>query len=88
MSAAILNALMEVLNEDDARAVIDHRKTTIKKPLTVRGAQLLANQFAQVDDTTAAVDMMIERAWQGFKAEWFMQQTGRAAPTASTAFLR
>lgn len=73
MANQILQALMVVLSEEDARAVIDHRKITIKKPLTLRAAQNLAKQFALVGDKTAAVDLMIDRAWRGFKAEWVPQ---------------
>lgn len=65
-----------VLNAEDAMAVIDHRKITIKKPLTLRGAKNLARQFALVDDPTAAVDMMIDKAWRGFNAEWYFNSTG------------
>jgi hypothetical protein len=77
MTKQILETLMTVLSEDDAKALIDHRKTTIKKPLTVRAAQNLVRQLAQVDDPSVAVDMIIDRCWQGFKADWYF----RAAPT-------
>ena len=88
MSQDILEALKTVLSEDDARAVIDHRRVTIKKPLTVRAAQNMAKQFAMVDDPTEAVDFMIDRGYQGFKAAWLHNANqGRGRMQASTANL-
>jgi hypothetical protein len=70
MSQAILNELMAVLDEDRAIAVIDHRRVTIKKPLTVHAARLLAKRLAEWGDANEAADLMIERCWQGFNVEW------------------
>jgi hypothetical protein len=70
MSQAILHELLRVLDEDRALAVIDHRKVTIKKPLTVHAAKLLAKRLAEWGDANEAADLMIERCWQGFDASW------------------
>lgn len=67
---AILDALMTVLDEDHAVGVIEHRRVTIKKPLTVFAAKLLAKRFAEWGDANEAAELMIERAWQGFQASW------------------
>ena len=84
-----------VMPLDDAKAVVDHRRITIKKPLTCRAASNLTKQFKLVAEAygdaevTEAVDMMIDKAWQGFKAQWYFN--ARTAPqgrvTSSTARL-
>jgi hypothetical protein len=79
MSKQILETLMEVLSEEDAKDVMVHRETTIKAPLTERGAKNLVRQFALVDDTSAAVDLMIDKCWRGFKAEWFFNEMSSGA---------
>lgn len=70
MSQAILNELMAVLDEDHAHAVIEHRRVTIRKPLTVYGAKRLASKLAAWGDANEAADIMIDRLWQGFECEW------------------
>lgn len=67
---AILDALMTVLDERHAHAVIEHRRFTIKKPLTVYAAERLAAKLAEWGDANEAVDIMIDRCWQGFNADW------------------
>lgn len=66
---SVKSELMNVVDEDHAQAVIEHRKA-IKKPMTVRAAQLLAGKFAKCQNPNAAVDMMISSGWQGFEPEW------------------
>lgn len=67
--SSVKSELMKVVDEDHAQAVIEHRKA-IKKPMTVRAAQLLAGKFAKCQNPNAAVDMMISSGWQGFEPEW------------------
>lgn len=67
---AILDALMSVLDERHARAVIEHRRVTIKKPLTTYAADRLAKKLAAWGDANDAADIMIDRCWQGFDAGW------------------
>jgi hypothetical protein len=69
-SLAILDALMTVLDAEHAQAVVEHRRVTIKKPLTEYAAKLLAKKFASWGDANEAADIMIERAWQGFDSSW------------------
>lgn len=61
--------LVEVIGEDRANSVIEHRKF-LKKPLTERAAKLLANEFSKTKDPKEAADLMVMNGWQGFKASW------------------
>lgn len=71
MSAqTIIDALMPTLDEDHAIAVVEHRRVTIKKPLTVFAARLLAKRFAAWGDPNEAAEIMIEKCWQGFDPAW------------------
>lgn len=74
MSRAVQDALMTVLDEDHALAVIEHRRVTIKKPLTVFAAKLLAKRFAAWIDPNQAAEIMIEKVWQGFDASWMQNR--------------
>lgn len=69
----IIDALMTVLDEDRAMAVVDHRRA-LRKPLTVHAANLLAKQFARCLDPNEGADEMIMRGWQGFKPEWVRER--------------
>ena len=62
-------ALAEAVPLETAIGVVDHRKS-IKRPLTVYAAKLLAKQFAMCGNPQAAADHMILRGWQGFKVSW------------------
>ena len=76
---AILDALLAVLDEEYALAVMEHRKAK-KCPLTPLAARILAKQFALCPDPKAAVEEMLNRGWTGFKADWMArpkQNTGR-----------
>lgn len=79
-------ALEVVLDSSRAGQVIDHRQR-IRKPLTVRAAELLAGQFAECPDPNAAADAMVLNGWQGFKPEWMDRQQSRGSPprTSSSA---
>lgn len=62
-------ALGAVLSKEQAQAVIAHRRT-LKKPLTLHAARLLASQLALAAEPDRAADLMILRGWQGFAPEW------------------
>lgn len=68
-SFAVIDALMAVLDEEHAHAVVDHRRA-LRKPLTLHAARLLAKQFALCANPNEGADEMIMRGWQGFKPEW------------------
>lgn len=66
----ILANLLAVLDEEHARAIIEYRRVTIKKPLTAYGAKLLAGKLAAWGDPNEAADIMMDKLWQGFEVEW------------------
>ena len=74
-------ALECVLDANRAGQVLDHRQR-LRKPLTVRAAELLAGQFAECPDPNAAADAMVLNGWQGFKPEWMSRQQTRGSPQA------
>lgn len=71
--------MAKVLDDERARAVVDHRQK-IRKPLTVHAARLLAAKFAETTDPNAAADLMIERGWQGFDPAWVATRGRTEAP--------
>lgn len=85
--------LLTSLDEDHADAVLEHRQRS-RKPLTVRGAQLLAGKFAECPDANQAADLMVLNGWQGCEPAWVarhLEEAGRSArphrqPTLSEAF--
>jgi len=66
----VIDELCAVLDMDHAEAVMEHRRITIKKPLTKMAAKLLAKRFAEWGDANEAAEIMIEKAWQGFERAW------------------
>lgn len=73
----ILQNLMTVLDEDHAKAVVEHRAVTIRKKLTPFAAKLLAKRLSEWGDANEAAEIMIERCWQGFQASWVRDRTPR-----------
>lgn len=67
--------LGRVLDPEHARAVVEHRNR-LRKPMTARGAALLALSLSQAHDPNAAADEMIERGWQGWKPDWGRSSQG------------
>lgn len=67
--AEVIAALQSHLSPDIAEAYFDHRKA-MKKPLTVKAAQLNAKEFGKTTNPDAAAELAIRNGWQGFKAEW------------------
>ena len=65
----VIAELRQVLDEERAAAVVEHRRT-IRKPLTAHAARLLARSFGAAPDPNAAADVMIGRGWQGFDVGW------------------
>jgi hypothetical protein len=84
---SVLANLMTVLSEEHALAVIEHRRITIRKPLTAFAAKLLARRFAEWGNPNEAAEIMIERAWQGFDPGWVRLAT-RHKPTTLASMWR
>ena len=82
---AIIDALLTVLDQEHAEAVVEHRRVTIKKPLTEYAAKLLAKRLAEWADPNEAADIMIERAWQGFNPSWVKDRPQRSTNYADAA---
>lgn len=72
-------ALECVLDAEHAASVIDHRQR-IRKPLTLKAAQLLAVEFAKCPDPNAGADAMVLNGWQGFDPKWMDRQQARGSP--------
>lgn len=66
--------LLTALSEQDADDVIEHRRITIRKPLTTRAAKELVKEFIKFGNPALAVETMIKRTWRGFEAEWMRNQ--------------
>jgi hypothetical protein len=69
--------LAPIVGDQSARDIIAYRRK-IKKPLTERAARAVANELAKVPQPRReeAIDHWLNKAWQGFKAEWFMEPQG------------
>lgn len=74
-------ALMAILDETHAAAVVEHRQR-IRKPLTAYAAAKLAAKFAACPDPNAAADKMIGNGWQGFEPEWMSKPDARGSPSS------
>ncbi len=61
--------LERVLDKDRAEAVLDHRQK-LRKPMTVRAAEMMASKLAECEDPNGAADLMIERGWQSVNPDW------------------
>jgi len=74
--------LSEVVSEKTAADVVAHRKA-LRKPLTPRAAELLAKTLAASGDAEHAAATMIERGWQGYRADWDgAKPNARAGPNS------
>lgn len=74
MSKEIMDILSPVLGEELAAAIIDHRKRTVKKPLTAYAAKLQVREYEKTGDPVAAAEMQILRGWQAIRAEWYLNE--------------
>lgn len=77
-------ALECVLDPEHAASVIDHRQR-IRKPLTLKAAQLLAREFAKCPDPNAGADAMVLNGWQGFDPTWMDRKQVRGSPQPPAA---
>jgi hypothetical protein len=73
-----MNELMEILSpvlgDELAEAVIEHRKRTVKKPLTAYAAKLQVKEYLKTGDPQAAAEMQILRGWQSIRADWYFNE--------------
>jgi len=74
MSKEIMDILSPVLGEELAAAIIDHRKRTVKKPLTVYAAKLQVREYEKTGDPVSAAEMQILRGWQAIKCDWYLNE--------------
>ena len=58
-----------LLGSELAAAVVEHRQR-LRKPMTVKAAELMLREFEKCTEPIAGAEMMIARGWQGFKAQW------------------
>lgn len=77
-------ALEMVLDAEHATSVIEHRQR-LRKPLTLKAAELLAGQFAKCADPNAGADAMVLNGWQGFNPDWMDRQQVRGSPPRQPA---
>lgn len=76
---SVRDILMTVLSSDDANDVIEHRRVTIKKPLTERAAKMMVREMQKWGNPAEAVELMIKRCWRGFEADWAASALNRPA---------
>lgn len=73
-----MNELMEILSpvlgEELAEAIIEHRKRTVKKPLTAYAAKLQVKEYLKTGNPKEAAEMQILRGWQAIKADWYFNE--------------
>ncbi len=62
-SQLVLEALMTILPEQKARDFIAHRRA-LKKPMTVRAAELIAAKLARASNPVACAEKSITSGWQ------------------------
>jgi hypothetical protein len=71
MTEDIRKVLADCVGDDLADALIEHRKKTVKKPLTVYAAKLLVKEYEKTGSPQEAAEMQILHGWQGFRSDWF-----------------
>jgi len=76
--------LQAVLDAEHADAVLEHRQR-IRKPMTARGAKMLARKFADCPDPNAAADCMVANGWTGFEPQWMENRKGTGPPSNGIA---
>ena len=77
-----LEILSSAVTDKTAQDVIDHRKA-LRKPLTPRAAELLADKFNAFGDPERAAEAMIANGWIGFKPGWMTSNGHGRGPPAN-----
>jgi hypothetical protein len=70
----LMEILSPVLGEELAEAIIEHRKRTVKKPLTAYAAKLQVKEYLKTGNPREAAEMQILRGWQAIKADWYFNE--------------
>ncbi len=70
------SVLSPLLGSELAAGVVEHRQR-LRKPMTVKAAELMLREFEKCTEPIAGAEMMISRGWQGFRADWFKNDTIR-----------
>ena len=78
MSKDIMDILSPVLGEELAAAVIEHRRRTLRKPLTAYAARIQAREYLLTGDPAGAAEMQIFRGWQAIKCDWYLKEKARS----------
>jgi len=80
-----LSILAEVLGDELAREVVEHRKR-LRAPLGDRAAKKLAAEFERCANKGHAVDVMLASGWRGFEYDWYANKLKASpAPVQSAA---
>ncbi|AHG44423.1 hypothetical protein RLEG12_14835 [Rhizobium leguminosarum bv. trifolii CB782] len=85
MSKDIMDILSPVLGEELAAAVIEHRKRTLKRPLTAYAAKIQAREYLLTGDPAGAAEMQIFRGWQAIKCDWYLKEKAREAQSINSS---
>lgn len=64
------SVLSAVLDKDHVDAVLDHRQR-LRKPLTVRAAEIMAGHLRKIDAPNDAADYMIGKGWLTIEPDWW-----------------
>jgi len=81
----LLDILSPVLGDELAEAIIEHRRCTVKKPLTAYAAKLQVKEYLKTGDPKAAAEMQILRSWQAIRADWYFREIAKESrPINST----
>ncbi|MBY3130785.1 hypothetical protein [Rhizobium laguerreae] len=88
VSVEIMEILRPVLGEELAAAIIEHRKRTLKKPLTVYAARMQAREYLMTGDPVGAAEMQIFRGWQAIKCDWYLKEKAREAGSINSSTRR
>lgn len=78
-----MDILSPVLGDELAEAIIEHRRVTVKKPLTAFAAKLQVKEYLKTGDPQAAAEMQILRGWQAIKSDWYFNELQKQQRQAS-----